>query len=94
MMKFIKVAMIAAFGSGVYAPSRLNPGPVEVSLQVAGSEPVNGLVSFAPDGTSNPVELPFYGYGMDCWYVRLDDALAHGYQAVYVLELPMVTLSV
>ena len=90
-MKYIKIAMITPHG--IYTPSRLFPSPVEVSPQVASNEPISGLVSFQADGYSKPVELPFYGCGLDCWYVRLDDALAHGWQAVYVLELPMVKLS-
>lgn len=88
---YLRVTMAVPTTECIYAPSRNRPGPMAVSAAVVKSTPVRGLVSFAPDGHSNPVRLNFYGAGRDCWYIRLDDAIAHGYTDTgYLLELPIV----
>lgn len=87
MNQFVQLAMVVPNSECVYTPSRIATEPVALP----DNSPLRrGWVSFAPDGVSDPVELDLYG----CWYIKLEHALAHGWQAVYVLELPMVTLSV
>lgn len=85
-MKFIQVSMITPNGDCIYAPSRLHLAPVTLT---GDATPRRGLVSFQPDGISDPVEMVLYG----CWHIKLEDARQYGWQAGYVLELPVVKLS-
>lgn len=86
MSQFVQLAMLVPNEHCIYAPSRIATEPVVLPDN---SPSRRGWVSFAPDGVSDPVKLDLYG----CWHIKLEAALAHGWQAVYVLELPMVKLS-
>lgn len=70
-MKFIKVSMKVPSSRCIYAPE--TGVPETVSPAVDTSQSVQGLVSFAPDGVSNPVSVPLYGHGLDVWYVGEED---------------------
>lgn len=92
-MKYLQLAMRVPTGRGIYAPSGFSGGLVSVSPQVSQSSPVRGLVSFEPDYCSNPVEIDFYGYGLDCWYIREDEARAAGWESGATIELPQPVLT-
>lgn len=70
MSSYIRVAMIVPAAACIYTPSRLSPGLVEREFT---KSPIRGMVSFAPDGLSDPIEMDFYGAGMDCWYIRVSE---------------------
>lgn len=69
-----RVAMVRPNSKGIYAPSRLQPDLVKMTLEkFAKYLAVDSLVSFEEDGYSNPQKRLMYGYGLDCWYI-LDDS--------------------
>jgi len=63
----VHVAMIRPNSDGVYAISGDHRQPVG-NLDDYGV--VDGLISFDEDGVSNPVKMPMYGKGLDCWYIE------------------------
>jgi hypothetical protein len=68
----IPVAMIVPTRRGIYAP---NPSekPRQISeadfLARYADSPRSILVSFAPDGKSDPRPVTCYGRWMDCWWM-------------------------
>lgn len=88
-MKFIKIAMMVPTPEGIYTPS--SDESINVSNQVRSARPIKGKVSFSPDFHSNPVEINFYGFGLDCWYIREDEALAAGWKADIQSPMPILT---
>lgn len=65
------LAMVTPNGQGVYAPSRLRqPKEIEYKfIKRYADHPRRILVSFEPDGVSNPQVMTAYGFGLDCWYL-------------------------
>lgn len=66
------IAMVRPTAAGIYAPSRLQPRRTiseAAFLEVYADHPHQALVSFAPDGYSNPETVTVYGFGFDAWYI-------------------------
>lgn len=66
------VAMVVPNEAGVYALSRIRK-PKQITEKKFNeryaSNPIDILVSFAPDGVSEPQTITGYGYGLDAWYI-------------------------
>lgn len=66
------IAMVIPNRQGIYALSKISPVK-EISytefLAKYADHPRPILVSFDPDGKSNPRLATAYGFGLDCWYI-------------------------
>lgn len=69
------IAMVTPTAEDIYAPSRISKSK-QISyvefLAKYSDHPRPIMVSFAPDGKSNPQPTTAYGVGMDCWYIVAD----------------------
>ena len=72
MITLTPIAMITPSRRSIYAPSRLEQ-PRQISqadfLARYADNPRSILVSFAPDGASDPQRVTAYGCGLDCWWI-------------------------
>ncbi len=66
-MLYYHIAMVVPNRRGIYAPVDI------VEEQDGLTSSITGLVSFACDKVSDPVEMDFYGDGLNCWYIRRDE---------------------
>ena len=61
----------------IYSPSCSQKPKIisyERFLERYAGHPYKILVSFEPDGVSNPQPTTAYGYGLDAWWIRQGDA--------------------
>lgn len=63
------LAMRVPNWQGVYALSRLQKPKMLTLAEFRKYSAREILVSFEPDGISNPQRVPAYAYGLDCWYL-------------------------
>lgn len=67
MITLQPVSMIRPNSEGIYAP---DGGRIEMDEgQFERYQPLDIMVSFAPDGYENPQQVTAYSYGLDCWYI-------------------------
>lgn len=70
------IAMRRPNRAGIYAPSQLRQ-PKEITyrefLATFADNPQQVPVSFDNDGVSNPQSLTAYSYGMDAWYIIIQE---------------------
>lgn len=64
------LSMVKPNKDGIYAPSRFRkPKRLSWFEFMRNYTDTQVLVSFAPDGVSNPELMTAYGSGFDCWYL-------------------------
>jgi hypothetical protein len=74
-MKLQPIVMVTPTRECIYAPNRLELPreiPEREFVEKYADHPIMILVSFEPDGKSNPQQVTAYGHGLDCWYILSD----------------------
>lgn len=73
MITLTRIAMRVPTRQCIYAPSKTRPEPrriTEAEFMARYADHAHAaMVSFEPDGVSNPQSITAYGFGLDCWWI-------------------------